>query len=96
MWPSGHPSAEDLTRVFLRKPRDPFTQFVIQDSTVTLWTTLGKEDGIEQIDLDLNSSATKKFLSVVIHQIAEHGIKTLRLDAIGYVVKKAESSRFFV
>jgi sucrose phosphorylase len=63
---------------------------------VTLWTTFGRQDPSEQIDLDWRSPAYRRFVADVLEGFHRHRISMVRLDAVGYVVKKPGTSCFFV
>ena len=98
IWPAGQPPSADVARIFLRKPHDPFTTITIEDTGTpeTIWTTFGTADGSEQIDLDLRSSAARALIAGWIASLAARGARIVRLDAVGYVVKKAGTSCFMV
>ncbi|HVS49135.1 MAG TPA: sucrose phosphorylase, partial [Candidatus Dormibacteraeota bacterium] len=98
IWPSGDPPAEDVSRIFLRKPHDPFTTITITDTgeKETVWTTFGTEEWSEQIDIDVNSSAGRGLISESLRFFASRGVRVVRLDAVGYVIKKAGTSCFMV
>lgn len=97
LWPEGKPSEEDLSRIFLRRP-SPFSRFTIEETgkEETVWTTFGKQDPSEQIDMDWRSDVFRKLLTDFIANFSSRGVKMVRLDAVGYVVKKAGTSCFFV
>ncbi len=97
VWPSGAPPAADLDRLFLRRST-PFSRYRIRDTgeEVALWTTFGRQDPSEQVDLDWRSPASRGFMEQVFQGFAEHGVGMARLDAVGYIVKKAGTSCFFV
>jgi len=98
IWPGGDPPAEDVGRIFLRKPDDPFSTFTIEDTgdSETIWTTFGFGGRVEQIDLDLTSDATRELIRGWFEWFALHGVAIVRLDAVGYVVKKPGTSCFMV
>ena len=98
VWPDGDPPAPDVARIFLRKPDDPFSTIVIGDTggTETIWTTFGFGGRVEQIDLDLRSSATRALIDGWFEWFASQGVCIVRLDAVGYVVKKPGTSCFMV
>jgi len=98
IWPSANPSAEDLSRMFLRKPGGPFTTITVMHTgeKEKVWTTFGAERTSEQIDIDVNSSVGRALISEWLRLLASHGVKIARLDAIGYVIKKAGTSCFMV
>jgi sucrose phosphorylase len=97
VWPDGRPPREEVERIFLRRA-EPFSQFVIQDTgeKETVWTTFGRETPSEQIDLDLRSGAGRKLLGELLRVFRGHNVAMIRLDAVGYVVKKRGTSCFFV
>jgi sucrose phosphorylase len=97
VWPNGKPSEEDLSRLFLRRP-SPFSRFTIEETgkEEILWTTFGKQDPSEQIDMDWNSQAYRELLTEFMANFNRHGVKMVRLDAIGYIAKKRGTSCFFV
>ena len=98
IWPDGDPPPEDIARIFLRKPDDPFTSFTIEETgeTETLWTTFGFGGRVEQIDLDLTATATRQLVREWFEWFAAHGVSIVRLDAVGYVVKQPGTSCFMV
>jgi sucrose phosphorylase len=98
VWPDGRPPADDVARIFLRKPSDPFTRVTIETTGAveTVWTTFGLGDRVEQVDLDLHSRATRDLITEWLSFFASNGVRIVRLDAVGYVVKKAGTSCFMV
>jgi len=97
VWPRGEPSPGDLERLFLRRP-SPFSRYNVTatGNQVSLWTTFGKQDPSEQVDLDWRSPVYRRFIEGALEVFHRHGIRMIRLDAVGYVVKKAGTSCFFV
>jgi sucrose 6(F)-phosphate phosphorylase len=98
VWPDGEPPASDVARIFLRKPDAPFSTITIQDSgqQERIWTSFGTDDWSEQIDLDVTSQATRDLVAGWLGSFAAHGVRIVRLDAVGYVIKKAGTSCFMV
>ncbi len=98
IWPSGDPPADDLARIFLRRPRTAFSTVDIRATgeTETVWATFGTAEWSEQIDLDVTSSATRELITSWLRGFAGHGVRVVRLDAIGFVIKKAGTSCFMV
>jgi len=98
IWPGGDPPPEDVAQVFLRKPDDPFTTVTVEETGAqeTIWTTFGFAGRVEQIDLDLTSGATRELIRGWFEWFAANGVAIVRLDAVGYVVKKAGTSCFMV
>ena len=97
IWPDRKLSEKDLSRIFLRRP-SPFSHFTIEETgkEETVWTTFGKQDPSEQIDMDWNSDVYRKLLSDFMAKFSRNRVKMVRLDAIGYVIKKIGTSCFFV
>jgi sucrose phosphorylase len=98
VWPDGRPSSADVARIFLRKPDDPFSSVSVGATreTVRVWTTFGTPDGFEQVDLDLRAEGTRRLIAAWFGGLAAHGVRMVRLDAVGYVVKRAGTSCFMV
>jgi sucrose phosphorylase len=97
IWPDGKPVASDIDKMFLRRPA-PYSSFTIEnsDKTEKVWTTFGKQDPSEQIDLDINSKLAKEFLKDFLVNFSKQDVKLVRLDAVGYIIKKLGTSCFFV
>ena len=97
IWPDGKPVAEDLAKIFLRR-NEPYSTYTIEESgeEKTVWTTFGKTDPSEQIDMDVNSEIMRKLLRDFLENFSKNNVKIVRLDAVGYVVKKPGTSCFFV
>ena len=76
----------------------PFSSVDIGDSgeSIQVWTSFGTADWSEQVDLDverrLDTPAGQGWLEL----FASHGVRMVRLDAVGYVIKKAGTSCFMV
>lgn len=98
VWPDGRVPADDLARIFLRRPGSPFTTVEIEETgeRETVWATFGTADWSEQIDLDLSSPTTRDLVRSWLKILASHGVRIVRLDAVGYVVKKPGTSCFMV
>lgn len=97
IWPDGKPVQEDLDKIALRRPV-PYSEFTIRDTNEVerVWTTFGATNPSEQIDLDVHAEGVKKMFQDILTQFAANGIKMVRLDAIGYVLKKPGTSCFFL
>jgi sucrose phosphorylase len=97
IWPSGDPPQEEIEKIFLRRT-EPFSDFTIQATgeVEKVWTTFGKVTPSEQIDLDVHSEATRQLLTDFLTNFSQNSVKIVRLDAVGYVIKKPGTSCFFV
>jgi sucrose phosphorylase len=97
LWKNGEPVEEDVKKMFLRR-KMPYSTFTIEETgeEEKVWTTFGKTDPSEQIDLDIKSHKVKQLLTEFFLNFSRNNIKIVRLDAVGYVVKKLGTSCFFV
>lgn len=92
-WGEGRPDERDMHLLYRRKDGEPYQSFVRADGkTVKLWCTFTNE----QIDLDLRTETAKQYLRDNFNHLALNGISIIRLDALGYVVKKLDTSCFMV
>src|SRR5690606_39064997 len=95
IWPDGKPVQADIDKMFLRRPV-PYSTFAIGDGTEEkVWTTFGKTDPSEQIDLDVHSPLTRQYFSDIFRHFKSNRVRMVRLDAVGYVIKKPGTSCFF-
>lgn len=97
IWPDGQPLQEDLEKLFLRR-EEPFSDFMIWETgkKERVWTTFGKTTPSQQIDMDVNSPVTSKLLTEFMTNFSLKRVKIVRLDAVGYVIKKRGTTCFFV
>ncbi|MFD2670172.1 sucrose phosphorylase [Marinicrinis sediminis] len=97
IWEDGKPVQADIDQMFLRRPL-PYSTFHIANSgeEEKVWTTFGKTDPSEQIDLDIHSEKVKELFTQFFQNFKDHHVKIVRLDAVGYVIKKLGTSCFFV
>lgn len=98
VWPGGEPVAEDVARIFLRRPKPPFSTVTIEETGATerIWTTFGKTEPTEQIDLDVRSPLAREMLVDHLRFFRGRGVSIVRLDAVGYCMKRAGTSCFMV
>lgn len=99
VWPGGEPDPADVAKIFLRKPEHPFSAIVIADTgeVERIWTSFGpRVDWSEQIDLDVTSPVAQALFDRWFARFAAHGVKTVRLDAVGYVTKERGTRCFMV
>ncbi|MDP3177659.1 MAG: sucrose phosphorylase [Spirochaetaceae bacterium] len=97
IWPGGRPVEEDISKIFLRR-KAPYSTFTIEETgeEAQVWTTFGKQDPSEQIDMDINSERFKMLLVQFMENFSRNRVKIVRLDAVGYMIKKMGTSCFFV
>jgi sucrose 6(F)-phosphate phosphorylase len=98
VWPNGDPPRADVERIFLRKPDSPFSTIRIRETgeRERVWTSFGSADWSEQVDLDVTSRATQTLITDWLRFLASQEVRFIRLDAVGYVVKKPGTSCFMV
>lgn len=98
IWPNGSAPDADIARIFLRKPKAPFSTITVGETgeLEQVWTSFGTADWSEQIDLDVTSSATRNLLTSWLRFFASQRVRIVRLDAVGYVIKKPGTSCFMV
>ncbi len=98
VWPGGEPSKADLAGIVVRKRGGPVSRFVVEETGETehVWTSFGSAERWEQVDLDVSSMAGRAFLSDALATFAAHGVRVVRLDAVGYVVKRSGTTCFMV
>lgn len=97
IWEDGIPVQADIDKMFLRRPL-PYSSYRVGEAGEErkVWTTFGKTDPSEQIDLDVRSALTKQLLRAFFENFKRMNVKIVRLDAVGYVIKKLGTSCFFV
>ncbi|WIA16714.1 hypothetical protein OEZ85_013369 [Tetradesmus obliquus] len=92
VWASGAPTAEELAMVRTRKPAPPVLSVEMGDgSVVPLWCTFSTQ----QVDIDPFSEKGWEFTEASLRSLCERGgARLIRLDAFGYVSKKAGTTCF--
>lgn len=92
-WPGGAPTQAQVGKIYKRKPRAPYVEACFADGTTEkVWCTFSEE----QIDLNVTSPVTRKFMRDTLTAMCENGAQLIRLDAFAYAVKKPGTSCFFV
>ena len=88
----GAPEA-DLLQLYRPRPGLPFTKYELRHGEQRLlWTTFTGE----QIDIDIHHPEGKRYLANILAQFHAAGIRAIRLDAVGYAIKKAGTSCFMI
>lgn len=92
-WPNGEPTEQDVDLIYKRKPRAPYVEVTFKDgSKEKVWCTFDEQ----QIDLDVTTETTRKFISDNLNFLAQKGASIIRLDAFAYANKKIGTNCFFV
>jgi sucrose phosphorylase len=83
----------DLLELYRPRPGLPFTKYQLKHGGQRLlWTTFTGE----QIDIDIHHIEGKRYLESILEQFHTTGIRAIRLDAVGYAIKKAGTSCFMI
>jgi sucrose phosphorylase len=92
IFPNGATEA-DLLAIYRPRPGLPFSYVTLKNGKKRLlWTTFTKQ----QIDINVNHPQGQAYLQSVLQTLHENNIRMVRLDAVGYAVKKAGSSCFMI
>jgi len=92
VFPTGA-SEKDLLAIYRPRAGLPFTSMALQDGTRRIfWTTFTAE----QIDIDVTRPAGMHYLDSILHTLRANGVRVIRLDAVGYAIKKAGTSCFMM
>lgn len=92
VFPDGASTAE-LDAIYRPRPTPPFTTVTLADGTQTrLWTTFTPD----QIDIDVTHPRGREYLDRVLKTLARSAVSSVRLDAVGYAIKRAGASCFMM
>ncbi|MDP9082583.1 MAG: sucrose phosphorylase [Pseudomonadota bacterium] len=92
VFPSGAKEA-DLALIYRPRPGRPFREITLGDGEHrTLWTTFTPQ----QLDIDVIHPHGRAYLERVVKTLSEHGVSMVRLDAVGYAIKRAGTSCFML
>jgi len=92
VFPQGATEA-DLLAIYRPRPGLPFTPVTLADGGRRLmWTTFTSE----QMDIAVGHPEGIRYLDGILAMLARGGVKLIRLDAVGYAVKRAGTSCFMM
>jgi sucrose phosphorylase len=92
VFPQGATEA-DLLRIYRPRPGLPFTYTTLRNGEKKLfWTTFTPQ----QIDIDVTHPRGQAYLGAILEQFHAAGIRAIRLDAVGYAIKKPGTSCFMI
>jgi sucrose phosphorylase len=92
VFPAGASDA-DLAAIYRPRRGQPFIEITLQTGQrVTLWVTFTDH----QIDIDVRHPLGKSYLQRVLSKLADGGVTMVRLDAVGYAIKKPGTSCFML
>ena len=86
-------SEEDLLRIYRPRPGLPFTNVLMESGQRRLlWTTFTPQ----QVDIDVQHPQGEAYLNSILERFQSAGVKMIRLDAVGYAIKKPGTSCFMI
>lgn len=82
----------DLSGIYRPRPGLPFSPVTLGGVRRLMWTTFTSQ----QIDIDVHSRSGREYLTTILEALAAAGVSMVRLDAVGYAVKKAGTTCFMI
>lgn len=83
----------DLAAIYRPRPGKPFTELTLHDGRkLALWTTFTPH----QLDIDVHHAQGKAYLARILQTLGANGVSMVRLDAVGYAIKKPGTSCFMI
>lgn len=83
----------DLLGIYRPRPSLPFTPATLASGErALLWTTFNPE----QVDIDVRHPQAQAYLDSILGKFKDAGIKMVRLDAVGYAIKRPGTSCFMI
>ncbi len=87
------PTGAEVAAIHRPRPTSPFTSFTFADGSAKLvWTTFTDS----QIDIDVEHELGWRYLVDILDRFQRGGVTLVRLDAIGYAIKRAGTSCFML
>ena len=87
------PTDTERSAIYRPRPTPPFHDVEFSDGSVrSVWSTFTHE----QIDLDVESAAGWAYLIEILDRFSDAEVDLVRLDAIGYAIKRADTSCFMI
>jgi sucrose phosphorylase len=92
VFPDGATEGE-LLSIYRPRPGLPFTPMTLKDgSRQILWTTFAPQ----QIDIDVTGGPGRDYLDSILRTFAANAVRMVRLDAVGYAVKRRSTDCFMI
>ena len=83
----------DLDKIYRPRPSRPFRDITLADGARrTLWTTFTPH----QLDIDVRHPSGRAYLDKIMTTVAANGVGMVRLDAVGYAIKRAGTNCFML
>jgi sucrose phosphorylase len=84
---------EELLRIYRPRPGLPFTNALLDSGERRLlWTTFTPQ----QVDIDVQHAQGEAYLQKILSSFQAAGIRMIRLDAVGYAIKKPGTTCFMI
>jgi sucrose phosphorylase len=84
---------QDFLALYRPRPGIPLTVVTLKTGEKKiLWTTFTSN----QIDINVNHPQGEAYLNSILQTFANNGVRQIRLDAVGYAIKKAGASSFMM
>jgi sucrose phosphorylase len=84
---------ESLSQTYRPRDTQPICEFKMHNGdTKRIWCTFTNS----QVDLDLTKPVTRELITEFIHTLADNGAKCIRLDAVGYTIKRPHTNSFLI
>jgi sucrose phosphorylase len=92
VFPGGATQAE-LDLIYRTQSAHPFSEVTLASGeTREVWTTFTRN----QIDIDVEGAAGKAYLASILERFERSGVRSIRLDAVGYAIKRRGTSCFML
>jgi sucrose phosphorylase len=89
----GGATEQELLAIYRPRAGVPATSMTLADgSRRLLWTTFTSE----QLDIDVNHPEGIRYLENILRTLADNRVRMVRLDAVGYAIKKRGTSCFMM
>jgi sucrose phosphorylase len=92
VFPSGGTEAQ-LLEIYRPRPGLPFTMMRMNNGEARLlWTTFTPQ----QVDIDVESPQGASYVGAILEEFQRAGVGLIRLDAVGYAIKRRGTSCFMI
>ncbi|NNC97247.1 MAG: sucrose phosphorylase [Gammaproteobacteria bacterium] len=84
---------EELGKILRLHPNAPFLPITLDNGkTYNFWSTFSDK----QLDINVETEIGQKYLTGILDSFADAGIKYVRLDAVGFAIKRRSTSCFML
>jgi sucrose phosphorylase len=89
----GGPTEAELRAIYRPRPGPPFSRVQLKTGELLeMWTTFTAH----QIDIDVYHPQGHAYLDRILDTFGDNGIRMIRIDAVGYAIKKRGTSCFMI